>query len=58
LPTLVAHPDLDAQLCAWIDGSVPGSLQYGRMQEHVPGAVSQLDKAEPLLGVEPFYDRV
>ena len=52
---LVVHPDLDAQLRAWIDGSVPGSLQYGRMQEHVPGAVNRLDKAEPLLGVEDHF---
>ena len=58
LPTLVADTDLDAQLRARIDGSVPGSLQHGRMQEHVPGAVSELDEAEPLLRVEPFYGRV
>jgi hypothetical protein len=54
LPTLLANANLDTQFGFWINCCVSGGLQDGDMQERVPGAISELDKTEAFIRVEPF----
>jgi hypothetical protein len=50
----LTNADLHAEFCSRINRGMSAGFQYGSVQKHVPGPVGELDKAEPLIRIEPF----
>ncbi len=50
--------NLHAQFGSGIDSVMPSRLQYRHVQEHVAGAVGQLNEAKALVRIEPLDDGV
>jgi hypothetical protein len=58
LATLLALTDLDAELGLRSHDIVPSALQDANVQECITRAIPQLNEAEALLCIEPFYSGV
>ncbi len=56
LPALLTLPDAHTQLRAGDRRAGTRALDGARVQEGIPGAVSQLHEAESLLAIVPFHD--